>query len=195
MGLMIHYQLDANKLRKILSQKGFYNLSHFTKANRLNRATLHHYLKGVGPFPKSYYKICEALQTDPLDLLAPTLAHQAIPQIHEITPLIKEISQYSPELSIGLFGSRAKKKAKLYSDWDLGVSQGDNPLSSRDYLRLKNKISDLSENLPRSIDLINLDQAPSWFLQEIDYKPVFLGGNKTNWGYFLGKLHAIQKNI
>ena len=44
-----------------------------------------------------------------------------------------------------------------------------------------------------SVDLVNLDQAPHWFLAGIDYEPIFLGGDREAFIHFKGVLHGIQK--
>jgi len=190
---MTRYRLDPAKLKIAVQQAGFRHATALTAAHKINRATLNNYLKGRGPFPESYYKICDALKADPLELLSPVASRQDLPHLEELGPLLQAVTRRDPNLAVGLLGSRASGKAKKYSDWDLGLTRGSDSLSTKDYLRLKQIVSDLAENLPRSVDLVNLDGAPAWFLKDLDYEPIFLAGNEISWAHFLGVLHGSQK--
>jgi len=189
---MIRYQIDSRGLEKAIEKQGYKNLTEFVNKTSFNRMTLSHYLKGAGPLSATYYELCDFLEEDPLKLLVPALS-ESPSHSQEILPLVKKITQDDPSLAVSLFGSRASGKAKKYSDWDLGITQGHHALSTKNYLSLKNKIDDLAEDLPRFIDLINLDQAPLWFFKKITYEPIFLGGNEKNWQYFLGVLDGIRR--
>lgn len=189
---MIRYQISSQALEKAIHKQGYKSLTEFAQKASFNRMTLSHYLKGKGPLSDPYYELCNFLGEDPLKLLVPALSETFAHQ-QEILPLVKAVTQDHLLLAVGLFGSRACGKAKTYSDWDLGVTQGDQALSTKDYLSLKNEIQDLADDLPRCVDVINLDQAPGWFLKNITYQPVFLGGNEKSWQYFLGVLDGIQR--
>ena len=84
-----------------------------------------------------------------------------------------------------MIGSRAQGNAREYSDWDVCVSGGRQIVSSNDYLKMKRILDDLAEDFPWNIDLLNVDQAPDWFLSDLDYDPVFLVGSRESYGYFL----------
>jgi predicted nucleotidyltransferase len=150
-------------------------------------------MQGKGPISEPFYQLCEVLKIDPLDLLVRMPHQTCLPHQEELGPLIRELTEFNRKMAIGLFGSRARGDAKKYSDWDLGVTGGTTPITSHDYLQLKDRLDDLAEDLPRFVDLINLDRAPPWFLREIDYEPLFLGGDQARWQYFLGVLHGTQK--
>lgn len=188
-----HYQLNKVKFTQTLFKKGYKNAAEFTKKHHINRSTLNHYLKGKGPLLDSYYEICHYLDVDPLFLLSPVNPLDAISHYDEIKPIIEEIVKTNSLLAVGLFGSRAKRSAKKFSDWDLGLTAGKQNLKPQEYYRLKDLIQNLSEDLPRSVDVIYLDEAPIWFFEEMDYDPLFLAGNRQSWNFFLGMKHGIQK--
>lgn len=189
----MRYHLDKLKFKKNLQQKGYKSISQWAEKHPLNRATLNHYFKGQGPILESYYELCDNLNADPLSLLSPLEAQSDIPDKEEIVPLLKTITTMFPQTAVGLFGSRAKGSFKKFSDWDFGLTGGEKNISPKEFLKIKNLIEDLSEDLPRSVDVIHLDEAPLWFLEELDYKPIFLAGDKQNWNFFLGVLSGIAK--
>lgn len=190
---MFRYGLSGDAFQRALGKLGYANSAQFARAHKINRATLNNYLQGRGPLPESFYAIADALQMDPLQLLTPTSSESDIPKLEEIAPIIKACSEVSPRIAVGLLGSRAKNIAKEYSDWDLGVTAGMCQLSTGEFLRLKQIVDDMSEDLPRAVDVLNLDAAPEWFLKGVSYMPKFLSGNESSWNYFMGVLHGVQK--
>lgn len=190
---MFRYKLDERQLSTRLRKLGFPALSQFAKQHGINRATLNNYLNGRGPFPESFYAIADALNVDPLQLLSPITSKNDIPKLEEISPIVLACSKVSPQVAVILLGSRAAGKAQQYSDWDLGITGGTQPLTTKEFLRIRQIADDLKEDLPRDVDIINLDDAPEWFLKGIRYSPRFLAGNESSWAYFMGVLHGIQK--
>ena len=190
---MFRYGLSESRFRRVLHNSGYANAAQFARAHRINRATLNNHLQGRGPFPESFYAIADALQIDPLQLLAPTAAAGDIPKLEEIAPILSAVSTGFQQIAVGLLGSRARGTAKTYSDWDLGVTGGMQPLSIEDFFRLKQIVEDLADDLPRAVDVMNLDAAPEWFLRGMHYSPKFLAGNESSWSYFMGGLHGVHK--
>ncbi|MCP5464206.1 MAG: nucleotidyltransferase domain-containing protein [Deltaproteobacteria bacterium] len=133
------------------------------------------------------------LQVDPLALLVPENLLN-IKHIEEILPLLDSVCEHWPGVAIFLFGSRACGKQKEYSDWDLGISSGSSSLDTKTFFSIQNLIDEKSENLPRSVDVVNLDQAPIWFLQNIQQSFVFLKGNVSAQQFFLGVMNGIKKS-
>lgn len=190
---MIRYKLDDRQLATQLRKLGFPTVSQFAKAHGINRATLNNYLKGRGPFPESFYAIADALKVDPLQLLTPIPSEGGIPKLEEIAPIVAACCRVSPQVAVVLLGSRVRGGAQEYSDWDLGVTGGVHQITTKEFLHIKQLVEDLKENLPRDVDVINLDEAPEWFLKGINYSPRFLSGNESSWNYFMGVLHGVQK--
>lgn len=189
---MPRYRLDAQKLKDIVRQKGFLHLNEFAKAFNVNRATLHHYLKGIGPISECYYNLCENLDIDPLEILSP-IPQSPVREYSEIIPVARALCREDFSLCVGLLGSRAKGTEKKYSDWDIGVTRGPAQISAREFLKIKQSVEDMAEDIPRKIDVVNLSAAPAWFIQAIDYEPVFLAGNKASWAFFMGVIHGAKK--
>ncbi len=190
---MILYKLDDRQFNAQIRRLGFKTISQFARHYGINRATLNNYLRGRGPLPESFYVIAAALKTDPVQLLVPVISKDAVPGLAEITPIVTACTKISPDIAVGLLGSRATGGAKTYSDWDLGITSGVCPLSSREFLRIKRLVEDLREDLPRDVDVMNLDAAPEWFLKGIADPLRFLMGNEPSWAYFMGGLHRVQK--
>jgi predicted nucleotidyltransferase len=185
------YQINTNLIQKELIKQGFKNLNDFLSIKKINRMTFYNYLKGQGgPIAEPYYEICRHLHVDPLWLLQP---QKKAKQAAGIQELAEKIARKDCRFAIGLFGSRAKKTAKKYSDWDIGITKGPQGLSAHEYFSLKTFVSDLVDDWPQSVDVINLDQAPPWFLKGIDYKPIFLGGNQESWIFFEGVLYGTKR--
>lgn len=192
--MQIRYALDGEKLLKAAKRQGFQTLSHFATKHGLNRATLNNYIQGRGPLPDPLYTVAESLDVDPLTLLRPVPLQKSLPYVEEIVPVIHALTHDHQTLAIGVLGSRARGEAAQYADWDLGVTGGINGVTSSLSLRLKGKLDTLIEDLPRMVDFINLDEAPVWFLANIDYTPIFLAGNQQSWAYWMGVLHGIRKD-
>ncbi|MFA4874577.1 MAG: nucleotidyltransferase domain-containing protein [bacterium] len=188
----MRYHVDADKLKHLVLSRGYGHLTEFAKAHGFNRATIHHFLKGQGPFSEAYYAICDALNADPISLLS-AVSESQVEHLSEIMPIARKLLTFDKEIAVGLLGSRAKGKGRRYSDWDLGITRGRHPLSGVEFLRVKRSVDDLVEELPRGVDFVNLDAAPEWFLHGIDYEPMYLAGDTSAWSYFLGVLHGSKK--
>jgi predicted nucleotidyltransferase len=189
---MLRYHLDADKLKRLIAQRGYAHLTAFARAHGFNRATIHHFVKGDGPLSPVFYALCDTLQADPISLLTPMTGSE-VPEASEVMPIVQALIATDKELAVGLLGSRAKRKARAYSDWDVGITRGRRALAGVEFFRIKRVAGDLTDALPRSVDFINLDQAPQWFLSRIDYEPVYLGGDPSAWAYFLGVLHGTKR--
>jgi len=147
-------------------------------------------LSGKDIFSKKFYEIANALNEDPIDLIVSERSD--IADVDEIRLIINAISDYK-DIALVLLGSRAKGKAKKYSDWDIGVTRGSDALTGREFLKIKRLVGDLAEDLPRKVDLINLDSAPEWFLDSLDYEPLFLGGDEKTYYYFKGVIDGVKQ--
>ncbi len=188
------YILDTKKFRKRLAELGFPNLAGFAASNRIHRNTLHDLLKGKSIFSASFEKISSKLKADPLELIRPMSEPlPPVPFIEEIRPIVARLSKMDKRSAVVLIGSRAGKKAKPYSDWDLGVLRHPEPLSGMEYLRMKRVVGEETEDLVRQVDLVNLNQAPAWFLEGLKGEILFLEGNRDAFYYLEGVLDGIQK--
>jgi len=188
------YVFNQTVFKQALSKRRIRSLFDFAQKSSIHRNTVLSYLEGKNVFSNAFVHIAEFLKIDPLELLlAVSDTRVKVEGIDEIRHVIAALAK-TKKIAVVLLGSRARGKHREYSDWDIGITGGDSKVTSSEYLKLKNITEEISENVPRMVDLVNLDAAPSWFLKGIDYEPVFLDGNKEAHLYFKGVLYGIKKD-
>jgi len=189
------YILDRPAFDKLLRARGFPNVSRFADGIGVHRNTILGYFRGKPVFSSTFLKMAQALGRDPLALIVPVGDMDSIPEhFDEVRPVIAALLRKSPGITVVLLGSRAKGRAKTFSDWDLGVVRPATPIGAEEFLSLRRVANDLIEDLVRNVDVINLDVAPDWFWQGLDYEPVFLDGDREGYLFLKGMLHGIKKN-
>lgn len=188
------YLLDAEGLKKQLLAAGYPSIVEFAKATGLHRNTVQKLLQGGSVFSQALQKIADRLQLDPVSLLQPVLGEaSAIPHVEELAPLVQQLLHREPQVAVILFGSRASGRARTYSDWDLGLTRFPKPLGGIEFLRLKRWMDEVGERLVRTVDVVNLDQAPDWFLGNTAAQLRYLAGHREAWCYFQGVVHGVTK--
>ncbi|MBI1871483.1 MAG: nucleotidyltransferase domain-containing protein [Chlamydiae bacterium] len=188
------YVLDEEVFKRRLLDLGFRSLSAFASQNHIHRNTLLGFLHGKTVFSNAFFKLAHVLEIDPLKLLRSLPSQRAIENIEEIQKIISWLTQQDQDMVVLLFGSRAQKKASKYSDWDIGIFRYPRPISGREFLKVKCGVGELSENLIRSVDLVNLNQAPSWFLDNLKVEEIlFLDGNQKAFIYLKGVLDGVHQ--
>ncbi len=75
----------------------------------------------------------------------------------------------------------------------MGVFRYPKPITGMEFLKLKRIVGDASENLVFLVDLVNLNQAPTWFLESTASNLIFLEGHKESYFYLRGLLDGIKK--
>jgi len=183
------YSLNKILLRKRLIDCGLKGISDLAKRSGVHRNTIIGYLSGKGVLPSPLVQIAEALNVSPLSLITQTTTSGT----SEIRTIASKIVKTDKNIAVVLIGSRAKGREKKYSDWDIAITGGTNPVSTKKYLRLKDLVEELSEDMPTMVDLVNLDAAPAWFYDKMDYEPVFLDGNRESFAHYKGVLYGIKK--
>lgn len=190
----MRYQLNKTQFKKFLIEKGYRSLSDLSIKSGIHRNTLVSLLEGKSAFVHAFDRLAEALQVDPLQLITPMLPTETeINHLEKIWPVVQSLTHHDPLLCVVLFGSRVSKKAQKYSDWDLGVFRYPGPITGMEFLKLKRIAGDASENLVFLVDLVNLNQAPAWFLESTASNLVFLEGNKESYLYLRGLVDGIKK--
>jgi len=190
---MYMYHLAESKFKQLLHQGGYANISQFARIKKLNRATIHAYLSGQEIFSEQFLRIARALNADPADLIEPDSEHVNTEIPLEINKLIKQLVADKKYLCFMLIGSRNDGTSQTYSDWDIALASSKGILSSHRYLILKERSAQLSENLPWAIDLINMDNAPDWFLTDIKSKPSYLGGSRLAYNRFCQRWEHLRE--
>lgn len=191
--MLTRYQLNQDKFIDAVNKLGFMTVAEFCLKFKINRTTLNRYYQGIGPIMDSFYEICEALHQDPLQLLSRVSESSLTVDWNEIRLIVQTVVERFPDLAVGLIGSRARGDAKQYSDWDLAITGGIHSVSPERFFAIKELVAEMADNLPRSVDVVCLDDAPEWFIEEMNYEPLFLLGDEKNWNFFLGMKHGIQK--
>lgn len=186
---IMHNLINLTQLETYCKAKGIENITSLSKLSGVHRNTIRGFFQGKSqPFSPAFIKLATALDVDPEELIRDPLALS-----YEV--LVKESIERNLkndlDIAYFIFGSRAEnKKARKFSDLDLGISGGTEKIDAKRFLQLKESFSGLFEDLPIKVDLANFDQAPDWFLNELKQKPIFLCGNKENYFYILGYLDA-----
>lgn len=189
------YILDRKAVAERMKALGYPNASQFAARIGVHRNTLLGYYLGKPVFVSAFLKIARALGRDPLELIVPAGDTPAfVGPINEIRPIIAALLRRTPGIAVVLLGSRAKGRAKAFSDWDLGVTRLSAPITGDEFLALRRVTADLAEDLVRNVDVINLDAAPDWFWEGLDCEPVLLDGDRESYSFLKGILHGIKKN-
>jgi predicted nucleotidyltransferase len=191
----MRYVLDRRAVTERMKALGFPNASRFAARIGVHRNTILGYFRGKPIFASAFLKIARALGRDPLELIVPAGDMPALAEhFDEICPIIAALLRRNPGIAVVLLGSRAKGRAKAFSDWDLGVTRPAAPIKGDEFLALRRVAADLAEDLVRNVDVVNLDAAPDWFWEGLDYEPVFLDGDRESFSFLKGMLHGIKKN-
>jgi predicted nucleotidyltransferase len=191
----MRYVLDRKAVSARMKALGYRSAADFSARTGIHRNTVLGYVRGKSVFTAAFMKLARALGRDPLDLIIPAPAAPASsPDVDEIRPIVSALLRKAPGVAVVLLGSRAKGSPNTYSDWDIGVIRPSAPLSGDEFPALRRAAADLAEDLVRGVDLVNLDAAPAWFWEGIEYEPVFLDGDREAYAFLKGLLHGIKKN-
>lgn len=188
------YCLDKKKFKQRLIELGYKNYTGFAQKNKIHRNTIQNLLQGKDVFSSSFGKIVSKLGTEPMELIIPHASFVSkTKDIDELRPMIAWLIKQNKNMAVILVGSRAKNKSRKYSDWDLGIFSYPDAITGSEYLLYKRTVEEMSEDMVCLVDLINLNQAPTWFLEGIQDGVVFLDGNKQSYAYLKGVIDGIQK--
>lgn len=190
----MRYVLNNKLFLQRLRSGGFKGVQDFARRAGLHRNTINLYLKGRDVFADAFTRIAAALRCDPASLVIPA-SDSDIPVegIDEIRPIIAALVKQGTGVAVVLIGSRARERHHPHADWDIGVTRCDRPIDGTEHLEMKRIADDLADDLPHSVDIVNLDAAPSWFLDGIDCDPIFLDGDRGSFLHFKGVLDGIKR--
>jgi len=191
--ILIVYIIDSKKFHEALKAKGYTTLGAFAKELKIHRNTLHYYLSGNGVFPVALNQILERLELKPEEILIEK-EKPLLKKLEPISELIEKLQKEFPQITFVLFGSRAVAKAGKYADWDIGVFSAEG-IAHDDYRQIKRAVSEIIENSPHMVDLINLNNADSDFLKRASKGWMFLGGKLKDWMVLNQKADEETKNI
>jgi uncharacterized protein len=186
MDYVLNRELIAKKMRLV----GISSLGELAARLGLHRNTLHHFLSGASVLPRSVAELLDILRLTPSEALVIKTEVPASPW-QPIAALVTALFEEFPDLTFVLFGSRAKGKARKYSDFDLGVYSSAKIATAR-FLKITQRKEDHAENLPFSVDLVNLTQAEESFVRSIGTDAILLAGNRCLWESFLASIYEKQ---
>lgn len=165
--------LDRQKFIASLKSQGIKSFLEMSRVSGLHRNTINHYLKGGSIYQTAFLEICKILHVEPTDLTAAKPTNIAIPP--ELANLLDTLHCHFPQLTFVLFGSRARKTPKRFSDWDIGFFAKEK-FSHQTHLNLLKMADDHLENTLIEINLVNLQEASADFLKTIASDLIFLTG-------------------
>ena len=171
------YIIDNDRFQEALQKAGYRTIQQLAQKLSIHRNTIHHFLAGAPVFPESISKIFSALGVEPFEILKRTRKDYGVDLIAVLTDALLETKG---NMCIVLFGSRARGSNKKFSDFDLGVYSRDG-MDHREYLKLLTCKDDNAEDLPVTVDLVNLNRADKDFLGSIGTDMRFIGGRLSDW--------------
>lgn len=191
----MNYVLDTHRLRELIAARGYESLNDFASKEHVHRNTLYGYISEDKSVLSSVLnRIAQSLEVDPLHLIRRSdMGGSESDEYKALLQLIRDLCKMEENLAFVLLGSRAKRRSRIYSDWDLGLTGGRQKIGTRTYLAVKSSIQDATEDFSRTVDVVNLDVSPSWFIEGINYTPEFLGGRVEAFQYLLGFIHGIRR--
>lgn len=188
----MQYRLNMTVLERQLKAKGFSSVSALASQKAIHRNTLKAYIAGEkSPIAAAITRLAEALGVEPLELIA-TDSRQAR-LLLAIEQAARVFLLASPSRALLMFGSRARGSAREFSDLDLGVTGGAEPISTSEFLQLKRNLDEVIEEAPLCVDVLNLDLAPEDFLLKISQDLRFVAGDEHKFHFLKGVIHGLTK--
>ncbi|MBI4197331.1 MAG: nucleotidyltransferase domain-containing protein [Deltaproteobacteria bacterium] len=176
--------LSRPRLQKLLGERRL-TLSKMARECAISRQSLYKMLAGMPIYNTPFLKLIQFLRVEPEEVTeessVETLFLRMAPLKIQKTAL--ELIQFCKkhQATLLLFGSQARGTKGIGSDWDFGVYFHKKD-ANRDLRRLKQNLQDRA--FPYRIDVVNLGQAPSWFLEGVRKDRFLLEGE---WPKSLGE--------
>jgi hypothetical protein len=169
--------LDEDKLSHLLVGRGL-TFSQLAKQCGISRQSIYDMLGKKPVFNSSFVKILEQLGVsyDQVTQSRDDAILHAMPI--RIQKAVMALIQFCDVHRAGLilFGSRARGKSGVQADWDFGI-YAMKPFEPRSLSTLKLKLMD--DVFPNRIDIVNLNNAPHWFLESIVDDHIQICGQQT----------------
>lgn len=157
--------LDEEKLNAVLLARGM-TISQLAQQCGISRQSVYDMLSKKPVFNSTFVKILSQLGVghDQITQSRDNALLRTMPM--RVQKAVMSLIQFCDAHNAGLilFGSRARGKSGISPDWDFGV-YSQKLFDQRTFSVLKQKLMD--EAFPNRIDIVNLNVAPSWFLESI----------------------------
>ena len=175
----LNFIINEEKINSAMKAKGINTIEELSKQLNVHRNTILPYLSGQRALPDCLDRMLKLLDLTPADAIVKNVKSKIQPGL-EISPLLSKLITSQTENSYVLFGSRAKRTNKKYSDYDIGVYRI-NKLPFSDLSKLIDLTDDWESDKSYDVNLTNLTLADTDFLQNIRRDWIFLGGNLEAW--------------
>jgi predicted nucleotidyltransferase len=158
------HKLNMQAIKAAAKKRGFGGVKPFLEHLGLHRNALDRFSRGAGVLPESIERVLAALNLPIHEAVLRQDESRGVAE--EIMPFVEELHKRHPTISIFLFGSRARGRARTYSDFDLGVYARDG-VRLAEFLQILEEKEAFEEVAPQRIDCVNLNNATPEFLREI----------------------------
>lgn len=98
----------------------------------------------------------------------------------------------APGLAFFLFGSLRRRRAKRFSDFDIGLTGGGEPLNASVFLRIQECVLRACEDSPVKVEIVDFDQALSGFILDFEGPLRFISGGRESFDYLKGKIDGLK---
>ena len=169
--------LSRAHLNPLLTRRGL-NLSRLARKSGVSRQSLYQMLAGASIYNVPFQKLIRFLRISPDQITdehsASTLSLEQSPA--KIRKAALRLLDYCKKkrASLILFGSRARETHGKGSDWDFAV-YFHGKVHDHELRRLKQQLQE--QTFPYRIDIVNLNQAPHWFLRGVREDGLVLEGS------------------
>ena len=174
-----YYILDSSRIRQAITKCGYASVSQFATRLGLHRNTVIGYLSGQSCLPRALEKILSALDLKASEVIIQKQTAKQIAGL-KIEKLLSSLISLEPHCAFFLFGSRARGKAKDYSDYDVGLYKKEE-LPFKAYSKLLSLVDEWNQNNFSEVQLVNFCNADKEFLENTIDDMHFLGGDFSEW--------------
>lgn len=157
--IYIMYALNKNYIAQVAKLRGFSGIKPLLNYLGLHRNTLDRYSNGASVLPSSIEAVLEALE---IPIEKATYSKAKTPQL-PIDSLVEAIHSFRSDISVFLFGSRARGNPRKYSDYDLGI-YSQKGIILDDYLKVLEIKEQYEDSSSYRADCVNLNNADKEFL-------------------------------
>ncbi|MCP5464888.1 MAG: nucleotidyltransferase domain-containing protein [Deltaproteobacteria bacterium] len=166
--------LDQNNLLEEAKRQGL-SLSALAKKAGISRQSLYDMFEKKTVFNTPFQKILNILRVDPQNITRSSFSkvkiyEEAPPSIQNVMRMLLSYCQEN-KADLYLFGSRARGKKGIRSDWDFAINFKIHK-KPKNFSTFKEQV--IESAFPYRIDLICQNDAPEWFLEAIKNEKVKL---------------------
>lgn len=168
--------IDRQRFEAMLKRRGM-SISVFADRCGISRQSLYNMFQGKSIFSTTFEKVLKALGVDFEEIVARPRKLEGILERAPaaVQKAVLSLEEFATEKNADLFliGSRARGKRGVRADWDFGIFFPSS-FERREFVKLKQRVEDTS--FPHRVDVVNLGEAPEWFLSSASKDAVRVSG-------------------